>query len=283
LDLSVLPDGELMSVDRLLELTLADARTRIEAALAAHLPELAADQYEWLPPAESQEVWAAGVTYVQSREARVEEAVEKDFYARAYEAARPELFYKAAGWRLVGEGGLIGIRSDSDWTVPEPELAVLSNSAAEVLGYACGDDMSSRSIEGENPLYLPQAKVYQDSCSVGPAIALAWYVDAHDSTVELTIQRGGAVIYRGESSTAGLARDPAQLVQVLYSSYKLPAGAWLLTGAAVVPPDSYTAMADDVVEIAIAGVGRLNNVAYVVDHSGALAPPRLKITDTPVQ
>ena len=273
LDLAGFGDGDFASLDRVLTLPLAAARAALEAALHAGLPDVDPDECSGLPPVESQEVWGAGVTYFRSRQARMDEALAKDIYSRIYEAERPELFFKAAGWRVVGDGGRIGVRSDSTWSVPEPELAVLANSSAEGIGYACGNDMSSRSIEGENPLYLPQAKIYQDSCSLGPAIALAWYVDIVDRAIHLSIVRGGATVYEGESTTALLTRDPASLVQVLHSSYALPHGSWLLTGTPLVPPDSYSAAEGDVIEISIDGIGSLINHAYIVPHTGAQALP----------
>lgn len=271
IDLTTFRGGKFANLDRLVTMPLADVRTSLEAALRARLPEVDPDTATVLAPTESQEVWAAGVTYARSREARMEEAAEKDIYARVYAARRPEIFFKATGWRVVASGGRVGIRSDSTWTVPEPELAVFSNSRAEVLGYACGNDMSSRSLEGENPLYLPQAKVYTDSCAIGPVIALAWHLDPSDLTITLGIQRDAQVIFRGQSSTANLVRDPGDLVKVVYSTYALPRGAWLLTGAGIVPPSSYSAVEDDVFQIRIEGVGELVNTAYVVAHSGAEA------------
>jgi len=188
-----------------------------------------------LAPVESQEIWVCGVTYLRSRAARMEESVTADVYARAYEAERPEIFFKSAGWRVVGHHGDIGIRPDSTWNVPEPELAVLSNHAGEVVAYAVGNDMSSRSIEGENPLYLPQAKVYDRSCSIGPAAVLASEVDPLRSEVWMTIERSGEQIFSGKSSVSEMVRDPAELTRVLHSAYPLPVGAWLLTGTSLVP------------------------------------------------
>jgi 2-dehydro-3-deoxy-D-arabinonate dehydratase len=279
LDLSRFRSGELAGLDRLLTLELATAREALEAALRAGLPEIDPAQSPRLAPVESQEVWGAGVTYYRSRQARMDEAVAKDVYSRIYDASRPELFFKAAGWRVVGDGGMIGIRADSTWTVPEPELAVLANASAEVVGYACGNDMSSRSIEAENPLYLPQAKIYRDSCSVGPAIALAWYVDCTERTIDLRISREQRTVYQGESNTRQLTRDPGKLVQVLYSCYELPYGAWLLTGTPLVPPDSYSAANGDVIEISIEAIGKLTNRAHIVAHSGAEAPPLTMAAD----
>jgi 2-dehydro-3-deoxy-D-arabinonate dehydratase len=159
--------------------------------------------------------------------------------------------------------------------VPEPELAVLSNSHAEVVAYACGNDMSSRSIEGENPLFLPQAKIYDRSCAIGPAAVLAWGVDVTRATIRMTIERDGKTVFAGTSTVADMTRPPAKLVGVLHSSYTLPQGAWLLTGTSLVPPQPYTATAGDLVRIAIDGLGELSNRVTAVRHTGAEARPTL--------
>jgi 2-dehydro-3-deoxy-D-arabinonate dehydratase len=196
-------------------------------------------------------------------------------YSRVYTAQRPELFFKSAGWRVVGHGGDIGVRPDSTWTVPEPELAVLSNSSGEIVAYACANDMSSRSIEGENPLYLPQAKVYDRSCSIGPAAVLAGEADPSRAEIRMTIRRDGTDVFKGTANVSEMVRDPAQLAAVLHSAYPLPQGAWLLTGTSLVPPLPYTAEAGDRVVIEIEGIGRLVNSVVVVPHSGAVALPRV--------
>ena len=176
------------------------------------------------------------------------------------------------------DGADVGIRADSIWNVPEPELAVLANSLGEVVAYACGNDMSSRSIEGENPLFLPQAKVYDRSCAIGPAAVLAWRVDVSSARVRMSIERQGHAVFEGAASIADMTRDPAKLVGVLYSSYTLPVGAWLLTGTAIVPPESYTAEPGDVVRISIDGLGVLTNRITRVPHTGAEArPERIRV------
>jgi 2-dehydro-3-deoxy-D-arabinonate dehydratase len=260
-----------VDLDDLMRLSSADMRAELEHTAG----ELDPGACELLAPAESQEVWAAGVTYLRSRTARMEESGQADVYARVYAADRPELFFKAAGWRVVGHGGMAGVRPDSAWNVPEPELAVLSNRHGEVVAYACGNDMSSRSIEGENPLYLPQAKVYDRSCSIGPAAVLAWELEPRAARISMRIARGGDVVFDGASSLAEMVRDPGELSSVLHSAYPLPAGAWLLTGTSLVPPLPYTAQAGDVVTIEIEGAGRLENTIVAVPHSGAVARPRL--------
>jgi 2-dehydro-3-deoxy-D-arabinonate dehydratase len=261
-----------LSLDDLLRMPLADIRKTLDSAVAMRR---AAPDVELVAPAESQEVWAAGVTYLRSREARLEETSQKTIYEHVYESDRPELFFKAAGWRVVPQGGDIGVRADSTWDVPEPELAVLSNSRAEVVAYACGNDMSSRSIEGENPLFLPQAKVYDRSCAIGPAAVLAWAVDVTRATIRMTIERDGKTVFAGTSTVADMTRAPAKLVGVLHSSYTLPLGAWLLTGTSLVPPQPYTATAGDLVRIAIDGLGELSNRVTAVRHTGAEARPTL--------
>jgi 2-dehydro-3-deoxy-D-arabinonate dehydratase len=258
-----------MGLDDLLRLPVIEMRSELEHTEGGLDP----DACELLAPAGAQEVWAAGVTYLRSRAARMEESSEADVYARVYEAERPELFFKSAGWRVVGHRGAAGVRPDSSWNVPEPELAVLSNSRGEVVAYACGNDVSSRSIEGENPLYLPQAKVYDRSCSIGPAAVLAWEADPTSARITRRIARSGALIFDGAASVAEMVRDPAELSAVLHSAYPLPDGAWLMTGTSLVPPPPYTAEAGDVITIEIEGIGRLVNTIVVVPHSGAVARP----------
>ena len=261
-----------LSLDDLLRMPLAEIRETLDSAVGTRRAD---PDVELVAPAESQEVWAAGVTYLRSREARLEETSQKTIYEHVYESDRPELFFKAAGWRVVPQGGDIGVRADSTWDVPEPELAVLSNSHAEVVAYACGNDMSSRSIEGENPLFLPQAKIYDRSCAIGPAAVLAWGVDVRRAAIRMTIERDGQTVFAGTSTVADMTRTPAKLVGVLHSSYTLPLGAWLLTGTSLVPPQPYTATAGDVVRIAIDGLGELTNRVTAVRHTGAEARPTL--------
>lgn len=259
-------------LDELLRLTVVEMRGALEETVGS----LDLDSCELLAPVESQEVWACGVTYLRSREARMQESSSQDVYAKVYEAERPELFFKSAGWRVVGHGGEAGVRPDSTWSVPEPELAVLSNSRGEVVAYACGNDMSSRSIEGENPLYLPQAKVYDRSCSIGPAAVLAWEVEPSGAPIRMRIARGDRTVFDGTGNLSDMVREPAELVSVLHAAYPLPVGAWLLTGTSVVPPPPYTAEAGDLISIEIEGIGRLVNRIVTVPHSGARARPRLR-------
>jgi 2-dehydro-3-deoxy-D-arabinonate dehydratase len=264
---------------RALDISLDDLMTRSleEIRQLVSLPGTDLDLADrtLLAPVEGQEVWAAGVTYERSREARMEESVESDMYAKVYAADRPELFFKAAGWRVVAPGHEVGIRPDSAWNVPEPELAVLSNSRGEVIAYSIGNDMSSRSIEGENPLYLPQAKVYDRSCSIGPAAVPAWLVNPSTAKIDMRIQRGPHVVFEGTSTVSQMVRDPGELVGVLHSAYPLPVGAWLLTGTSLVPPLPYTATAGDTITIAIEQLGTLINRVKTIKHTGATARPRL--------
>jgi 2-dehydro-3-deoxy-D-arabinonate dehydratase len=261
-----------LRLDELLRQPLNVIRGGLDAAAGA---ELDPQEVDLLAPVESQEVWAAGVTYKRSREARMEEAAQKDIYALVYGSERPELFFKSAGWRVVPSGGDAGIRRDSTWDVPEPELAVLCNCHGELVGFSCGNDMSSRSIEGENPLYLPQAKVYDRSCSLGPALTPVWEVDLSGAEVRMAIERGGQEVFSGRAGLDELVRDPAALCGVLLSSYPMPAGAWLLTGTSIVPAPPYTAEEDDLVRISIDGLGTLQNRLVRVPHTGATASPRL--------
>src|SRR5919201_1340568 len=202
------------TLDGLMRGSLSEIRDMLEGAPRPSWREIDQSHLELLAPVESQEVWAAGVTYLRSREARLIETAEQRIYAHVYESARPELFFKAAGWRVVPDGGDIGIRSDSTWNVPEPELAVLANARGEIVAYACGNDMSSRSIEGENPLFLPQAKVYDRSCAIGPAAILSWAVDISSAAIHMTITRDGGEVFAGAASVAEMTRDPADLIAV---------------------------------------------------------------------
>jgi 2-dehydro-3-deoxy-D-arabinonate dehydratase len=215
-----------------------------------------------LAPIVSQEVWAAGVTYFRSRNARMEEskiAGGGSFYDRVYEAERPELFFKAAGHRVVGPGGAVRIRSDAQWSVPEPELTLLINPAGTIIGYTIGNDMSSRDIEGENPLYLPQAKVYDGSCALGPCILLAAEPLFKSTTIGLEIRRQEKLMVSGSTTLAELKREPKQLAEYLFRDSSFPAGAFLMTGTGIVPGDDFTLASGDVIRISIDGIGVMEN------------------------
>ena len=217
-----------------------------------------------LPPVDHQEVWAAGVTYAWSREARVREAAAKEIYVKVYEAPRPELFFKSTPDKVVGHQDWVGIRGDSRWNVPEPELALALNPALEVIGVTIGNDVSSRDIEGENPLYLPQAKIYEASCALGPGILLGAHDDWPQVTIALSIERGGQTLFAGQVRTDQIQRSLAELVAYLGRSNTYPDGAVLLTGTGVVPPAEFTLARGDIVRIAIDGIGELVNPVKVV-------------------
>jgi 2-dehydro-3-deoxy-D-arabinonate dehydratase len=214
-----------------------------------------------LPPIDRQEVWAAGVTYKRSQEARERESAgAARFYDLVYSAERPELFLKATPQRVVGPGSRVRVRRDTKWSVPEPELALVLNPHLNIVGYTIGNDMSARDIEGENPLYLPQAKVYDQCCALGPVITLAEAMPALDKVqIKLVIERRGEKAFEGSTSVAQMKRKPADLVPWLGRDSSFPDGAFLLTGTGIVPPDDFTLQRDDVVHIDITGIGRLTN------------------------
>lgn len=233
--------------------------------LLAALSEVADARGEFLPlaPIGSQEVWAAGVTYLRSRTARMEEAKEAgggDFYDRVYSAERPELFFKATPRRVVGPGDLVRVRQDSKWSVPEPELALVVNARGVIVGYTIGNDMSARDIEGENPLYLPQAKIYTESCSLGPCVLVSRAPLPAETAIALSVTRDGADVFRGETSLSNMRRTPEDLVAFLFRESSFPDGCILLTGTGVVPPDDFTLRSGDRIRITIAPIGTLENV-----------------------
>ena len=216
-----------------------------------------------LPPIGSQEVWAAGVTYLRSKVARMEESKEAgggSFYDRVYAADRPELFFKATPHRVVGPGQPVRLRADSRWNVPEPELALLVSPRAKIIGYTIGNDMSSRDIEGENPLYLPQAKVYDGCCALGPCVLLSDEEPDKQTPIELEIRRGGSTAFSGRTSLTQMKRGLQELVDWLFRDNSFPAGVYLLTGTGVVPPDNFTLQSGDEVRITIPPIGTLRNV-----------------------
>jgi len=213
-----------------------------------------------LAPLDQQEVWAAGVTYQRSARAREDESQQSGIYDRVYAAERPELFFKAAASRTSGHGDILYIRSDAHWNVPEPELAVLVGPQGSILGYTVGNDVSSRDIEGANPLYLPQAKVYARCCGLGPAILLRrGSPEPRSLPIQLRIERGGSFVFQGDTNTAQLKRTLEDLVRYLMLDNVFPHGAFLLTGTGIVPEDAFTLEAGDTVTISIEGVGALRN------------------------
>ncbi len=275
-------DGEIkigfVSNDCLLDLTLAginqmlpllesdNPAKQLTQLSASSLPRIASSEIKLLAPVERQEVWAAGVTYLRSKKARMEES---DFsataYDRVYAAERPELFFKSLAEKVVPTGEPVGIRRDARWSVPEPELALVLNSRGKVVGYTIGNDMSSRDIEGENLLYLPQAKVYERSCALCPWITLAaTEEEARAWNITIEIARGGSAVFSGATSAGQLKRSFTELAGFLFRSQVFPHGAVLLTGTGIVPPDQFSLQAGDTVTIRIDGIGSLQNPVVVV-------------------
>jgi 2-dehydro-3-deoxy-D-arabinonate dehydratase len=233
---------------------------------AQNLPRHPLPAVALLAPIEQQEVWAVGVTYLRSKKARMEES---DFsataYDRVYEAPRPELFFKSMPEKVVGPGRPVGIRRDAHWNVPEPELALVLNSRGHLVGYTIGNDMSSRDIEGENLLYLPQAKIYEHSCALGPFITVgSAESDARLWSIQIQIDRGGKTVFEGATSVGQIKRSFNELIEYLFRSQKFPHGAVLLTGTGIVPPDGFTLAAGDTIRISISGIGQLENTVMVV-------------------
>lgn len=213
------------------------------------------------PPVGDQEIWAAGVTYFRSRTARMEEAESGGgdvFYDKVYEAPRPELFFKSTASRVRGHGDAVCIRSDSTWDVPEPELTLAISSSGKVFGYTIGNDMSSRSIEGENPLYLPQAKVYKGACSIGPCLVVG-ELPTKETSIHLKIVRNGDSVFQGETNAGQIKRGFDELAEYLFHSNEFPVGAYLMTGTGIVPDSDFTLANGDEVEISIDGAGTLRN------------------------
>ena len=236
------------------------------ALVARNLPRFALADVQLLSPVERQEVWAVGVTYLRSKTARMEES---DFsasaYDKVYDAPRPELFFKSLPEKVVGTGETVGIRRDAKWNVPEPELALVVNSRGHITGFTIGNDMSSRDIEGENLLSLPQAKIYERSCAIGPCITVgASEGDARQWSIQIKILRGNTTVFQGETSVSKIKRTFGELVEYLFRSQKFPHGAVLLTGTGVVPPDGFTLQPGDNIQIGISGVGTLENTVVEV-------------------
>lgn len=219
-------------------------------------------QQQILAPVGNQEVWAAGVTYLRSKAARMEESKESGasvFYDKVYEADRPELFFKGVGSRVIGPGGYVRIRKDSTWNVPEPELTLVVTSSSKIVGYSIGNDMSSRSIEGENPLYLPQAKVYDGSAALGPCVLVPQEPIPGTTTIAMQIERDGKELFSGSTTIDRMKRSHTELVEFLYREYSQPLGCYLMTGTCVVPDNDFTLQSGDRVTIQIDGIGILIN------------------------
>ncbi len=240
-------------------LSLPDPLSAVDDALSRARDFPIEPEVVLLPPTDVQEVWACGVTYLRSKVARMDESeAGGDFYDQVYDAERPEIFFKAGANRVVGPGEKIRIRRDSSWNVPEPEMALVLSSSGLIIGQTIGNDVSSRSIEGENPLYLPQAKVYDGSCALGPVIALSnsWSVIR---TIQMEITRAGVTVYEGQTSTSKLRRNSRELAEYLFRELSFATGVFLLTGTGIVPPDDFTLQSGDVVRIEIEDIGVLEN------------------------
>ena len=257
------------SLSGLLRLSAGEFRQVVESAQT----EATGESGRFLAPIDGQtEVWAAGVTYKRSEEARVEESATPDIYSRVYRAERPELFFKANARRVAGPDAPVVVRSDSTWDVPEPELAIVVNAEGEIVGYTIGNDVSSRSIEGDNPLYLPQAKVYAGCCALGPWIIPVWEIaDPYGLAIRMRIERGGRVHWQGETSMREFARRLDELVGYLFREDSFPEGVILSTGTALVPESPFTLESGDVVEIDVDGLGTLRNP---VVRGKAQLPPK---------
>lgn len=244
--------------DNLFDLVSEFLKTR----LPIENPEVYLKEGILAPIGENQEIWASGVTYFNSKLGREEESKKaggSDFYARVYDAERPELFFKAMGFRAIGPGGKVRIRKDSSWDVPEPELTLVITSSGKIIGYTIGNDMSSRSIEGENPLYLPQAKCYDGSTAIGPCVLVLKDSLPLSTTISLTITRASSKAFYGEITIDQIKRKFEDLVSFLYTECSFPNGSYLMTGTGVVPTSEFTLKTDDEIKIAIAGIGTLTN------------------------
>jgi 2-dehydro-3-deoxy-D-arabinonate dehydratase len=274
-DGAVRPVPGVSSMAELLSGDLAAARSAVEAA--AGEPAVPVGEVRLLPPVDGlTEVWASGVTYERSMDARVEESQVQDVYSRVYAADRPELFFKSVAWRVVTDGEPIAVRPDSAVTVPEPELAAVVTATAEVFGYTVCDDVSSRDIEGENPLYLPQAKVYAGSCALAPGIRPAWEVpDASALTIDARVTRAGAPVFEGTTSTARMRRSVADLVSHLVAAQDFPAGAVLSTGTGIVPGLDFTLLEGDEVQVTVEQVGTLTNRVGTLEAARTAAARRV--------
>lgn len=247
------------SMAELLTLSLDQVRELVlDAGAQEERPE------RFLPPVDGLiEVWASGVTYQRSRAARVEESRVADVYDMVYDAPRPELFFKSVAWRVVGDGQPVGIRADSELNVPEPELALVINAHCEIIGATICNDVSSRSIEGANPLYLPQAKVYAGACALGPGITPVWELDLTALAITVTVTRSGVTVWQGETTTALMRRTFEDLVEHLFRAEQFPHGAVLSTGTGIVPELSFTLSDGDLISIDVAEIGELSNTVRV--------------------
>ena len=239
-----------------------DLRGYLDLVIAHGAADAAIDLTSLEAPIEHQEVWASGVTYYRSRSARIEESKDAgggDFYDRVYSAERPELFFKAVAHKVAGPNSSVRIRSDAKWSVPEPELTLLANPRGEIIGYTIGNDMSSRDIEGANPLYLPQAKVYDRSCALGPGILIQREPMPAATQIAMEISRDGRTVFSAAIALAEMKRDPRTLIEYLYRDQSFPCGCFLLTGTGIIPPDAFTLLGGDEIRISIDEIGTLAN------------------------
>lgn len=263
---------QLLPAQRTIDEILAAPEGRLAEVLAERTGESVPEGASLLAPIGTQEIWAAGVTYRRSRDARMEEAAEPDHYDLVYDADRPELFFKSTAARTRGPNQPIGIRGDSSWDVPESELALVLNSAGAIVGYVIGNDVSSRSIEGENPLYLPQAKSYTGSCAIGPCIVGVDEVPGiRQAEIGLEIRRDTEVVYADHVSLSEMHRTPEDLASWLFRALEFPVGVVLLTGTALIPPAEFTLRSRDAVSITIDGLGRLDNTVELVGRAAPQA------------
>jgi 2-dehydro-3-deoxy-D-arabinonate dehydratase len=260
-NLASILDLHSVGLTSLQDLLSSNSLERLANTLPTIGKPVSVESLAWLPPIDQQEVWAAGVTYKRSQTARMEESeAAASCYDRVYTAARPEIFFKATPNRCEGHGGKLRIRSDATWNVPEPELALVISNSGSIVGYTIGNDMSSRDIEGDNPLYLPQAKLYNQCCGLGPWVTLAGGMPERMSIgIRLKIERQGVVVFTGETSIAQMARQFEDLVSWLLRDNDMPNGAFLLTGTGIVPDSPFTLAKGDVVHISIDGIGTLTN------------------------
>ena len=248
------------SLSTALQMPAAELRAALKAVEHDPHVDMALTDVTLKAPIDRQEVWAAGVTYLRSRDARMEESSQRDVYDRVYDADRPELFLKATPNRVSGPGEPIAVRGDSGWDVPEPELVILLNAHGELVGYTIGNDVSSRSIEGENPLYLPQAKVYSRCAALGPILVTVDELpDVSNLEIQLTIRRGGKDLFQESTATSQLHRSLSDLTEYLRRDNEFPAGVFLMTGTGIVPPSEFTLQDGDEVTIRIEGIGSLVN------------------------
>jgi 2-dehydro-3-deoxy-D-arabinonate dehydratase len=248
------------SLSVLLSMDMNEARSIIEAASTS----VKAPTQLIAPIDSHQEVWACGVTYLRSKVGRMEESEIPDLYSRVYDAERPEIFYKSVGWRVIPNGEPVGIRRDSGWDVPEAEVVLVVNSHQEIFGYTIGNDMSSRSIEGDNTLYLPQAKSYDKSCTIGSFIIPSWEITNAVFPFTLTVERNGVEVFAGASSSAEMKRGFTELVDWFFRTLPMPDGAMLFTGTGIVPDADFTLHEGDVVKIDGGVLGQLNNPVVLV-------------------